>query len=443
MNKKQAAVCTIVIALCFLYTGSAYMSECYRLMDHYSDRTTDIITSVINYLMQAIGIGIYMTGLRFRRRLFGDKRLFALLLVTGTLFMAVSQLSVSGAVIQASGYVFNLHIGFYFGFYLVMLSSLVSVKISGMCFGIAYAVASTGTYIMSLLDDDFLVSSEITVIYIMLAGLTMGFVLMYDDTAAMKCGEEREGEPLFIGYLIPLVVLVMIIFTVGSELFFSNSATDSINWNLVRAFYSAGLILAGIIYDRSRLAGEVLTAAFLTYPLICSALIGNGVVGTAVIAAGYAVRGFITLYYIVSFTDIGNKDGTKLYLAPLGLLVSRVTETIVSFVLLYYTVSQVGQMIFSSICFIPLIGLFVLLQNARFAADYSDEDKILGRFERKYNLTGREAQILRLLSENKTDQEIADELFISRNTVRFHISNMFKKTETNSRVEMIRLIKRR
>lgn len=51
----------------------------------------------------------------------------------------------------------------------------------------------------------------------------------------------------------------------------------------------------------------------------------------------------------------------------------------------------------------------------------------------KLNL--REIEIISLISQAKTNQEIADELFISVNTVKYHIKHLYKKLEISSRQE--------
>jgi len=50
-------------------------------------------------------------------------------------------------------------------------------------------------------------------------------------------------------------------------------------------------------------------------------------------------------------------------------------------------------------------------------------------------LTSRETEILALIAEGKSNKEIAAELFISVNTVKVHISNIFQKIEVSSRTE--------
>ena len=53
------------------------------------------------------------------------------------------------------------------------------------------------------------------------------------------------------------------------------------------------------------------------------------------------------------------------------------------------------------------------------------------------SLTNMEYRILSLLWEGKANQSIAKELFVSINTVKTHIKNIFEKFEANSRNELI------
>jgi DNA-binding CsgD family transcriptional regulator/pimeloyl-ACP methyl ester carboxylesterase len=50
-------------------------------------------------------------------------------------------------------------------------------------------------------------------------------------------------------------------------------------------------------------------------------------------------------------------------------------------------------------------------------------------------LSSREVEVLRLLAAGKSNQQIADELFISLNTVRRHVSNIFDKTGVVNRAQ--------
>ena len=57
-------------------------------------------------------------------------------------------------------------------------------------------------------------------------------------------------------------------------------------------------------------------------------------------------------------------------------------------------------------------------------------------------LTARESEVLGHLVANRTYAEIAAELFISEKTVSVHVSNLLRKTQTSSRLEVAALARR-
>ncbi len=54
------------------------------------------------------------------------------------------------------------------------------------------------------------------------------------------------------------------------------------------------------------------------------------------------------------------------------------------------------------------------------------------------SLTEREREVLKLIAEEMSSEEIANELFISRRTVETHRKNMLKKTEVNTVVGLLK-----
>lgn len=55
----------------------------------------------------------------------------------------------------------------------------------------------------------------------------------------------------------------------------------------------------------------------------------------------------------------------------------------------------------------------------------------------RYELSGREKEVLGLINRGLSNPQIAGELSISENTVKRHVNNIFRKTETQSRHEII------
>ncbi len=54
-----------------------------------------------------------------------------------------------------------------------------------------------------------------------------------------------------------------------------------------------------------------------------------------------------------------------------------------------------------------------------------------------YDLTDREREVLRLMVEGLNNSTIAEKLFVSRSTIKFHVSNILSKLHVSSRTEAV------
>ncbi|MCJ7841479.1 response regulator transcription factor [Lederbergia sp. NSJ-179] len=70
-------------------------------------------------------------------------------------------------------------------------------------------------------------------------------------------------------------------------------------------------------------------------------------------------------------------------------------------------------------------------------------DKMMKKFQHKEkrslhdDLTSREMEILTLMTQGKTNKEMADELFIALKTVKTHVSNILSKLEVQDRTQAV------
>lgn len=62
-------------------------------------------------------------------------------------------------------------------------------------------------------------------------------------------------------------------------------------------------------------------------------------------------------------------------------------------------------------------------------------ENVFAEFETRYGLSKQELKVLERIVEGKMYQEIADELFVSLNTVKFHIRNLYAKMDIHSKKE--------
>ncbi|MES2110526.1 MAG: response regulator transcription factor [Bacteroidota bacterium] len=60
----------------------------------------------------------------------------------------------------------------------------------------------------------------------------------------------------------------------------------------------------------------------------------------------------------------------------------------------------------------------------------------------KRNLSRRELEVLQLMAEGLSNQEISARLFVSLNTIKTHTSNLFEKMEVKRRTQAVEMAKR-
>ena len=86
-------------------------------------------------------------------------------------------------------------------------------------------------------------------------------------------------------------------------------------------------------------------------------------------------------------------------------------------------------------------ALSIRMKEAPEEKDVDDLDRHIDEqmpfFRETYKLSPREAEVLRLVVLGKSNQEIADELFLAVGTVKTHVHNILVKTEQDNRTTLI------
>jgi NarL family two-component system response regulator LiaR len=65
--------------------------------------------------------------------------------------------------------------------------------------------------------------------------------------------------------------------------------------------------------------------------------------------------------------------------------------------------------------------------------DFITNEKTLNQL----GISGRELEVLQLMAKGMSNQEIAEALFVSRNTVKTHSGNLFLKLDVNRRIKAV------
>ncbi|UCE75494.1 MAG: helix-turn-helix transcriptional regulator, partial [Methanomassiliicoccales archaeon] len=67
---------------------------------------------------------------------------------------------------------------------------------------------------------------------------------------------------------------------------------------------------------------------------------------------------------------------------------------------------------------------------------FIEDQAFLNNFAQQHEISQRELEVIKLLLQGKNNKEIQDILFISFNTVKNHIYNMYQKLGVNSRGQL-------
>lgn len=445
--KKYLYIYGGIIALSFLWTGSAFISVTYRLLDSYTSLQIDIYHVIIGYLLQVCGMILCSTGLRFRSDIFSKKLFYITIMVAESAVITAAMLSDSAVLSLGFAFVMNLLHGIVAGFYLTLLSCFVPQQYRGRIFGFGYAVGSVGSWILSLpFNGRFLKMDSIVIVYLFLIVITILLVnrvlnkypVINNTSIEVKVNFELKS---IINIFVVLVLLSMVK-NIGFY-FPSSDISGIINLEFSRAFYAIGLIAAGIINDVNRRYGAICCVASLVFSFFSFALADNSVYSAAIWIIGYIFFGFFSVYRVVVFSDIASNT-MVLPFAAFGLTAGRTGDALGTLCGILLSGNIVLLLLATSILFILVIFMFFSLYQKLYSyvvTDSERKEQLYEAFEKKYNLTVREGDVFRLVVQGYSNPEISNALFVSESTVKYHVGNIFKKTGCSSRTNITMLFK--
>ena len=289
-----------IIALSFLWTGSAYISVAYRLMEYYTPFQIDIYHVIIGYLLQVCGILLFSLGLRYRKDIFSKRLFFPTVMIAEAIVIAIAMLSTSVTLSFVFSFIMNLLHGFVAGVYLTQLSSFVPQQYRGRAFGMGYAAGSVGSWIISLLfDGNFLKMDEVVIVYLILITATIFLTSKVStdysiNEVKLSINNVNINSNSLINIFIVLILLSMVK-NIGFH-FPASDISGIINLEFSRAFYAIGLISAGMINDLNRRYGAICCIASLVFSFFSFAMIDNPGYSAGIWITGYIFFGFFRYY---------------------------------------------------------------------------------------------------------------------------------------------------
>ena len=447
--KNQNYYCvSILIAFCFFWGGSGFLVWSAQLSKFFNSDTVLLITECFGYLVQFIGVILYALTIRYNPK-FAFSRV--VLPVFGIIFFLLLLLSTffnSLLITLFSGFLTNLICGYVQGLYLTYLTCLVPQTHRGTSFAFAYALGAIGTYLASSLFSGGLNSyGMISVIGIVISWTIILNYLGFKNEQSLF-PEKISGKVRELSYFrksfLPMCLLVFVFNLLYKTSFYASELiyiSGALRVEFVRAFSAIGLIIAGIVNDLDRKYGLICCLLSLLFPFLCLTLINIPNAATILCILCFILLSFIMVYRAISISDLAGKDLRLLPFAGMGLGIGRLGESLGTLVGYQLRSHQVALIAVLSVLFILAVFIAFHVYQKFYSPTVSEdekEDKALVAFENKYDLSLREKEVFRLIVSGKSNAELADSLFVSESTIKFHIGHILKKTSCLNRSQLIK-----
>ena len=480
LNTKEQES-TVTIFVCFLLTSTAWLSWEYHILEQALPVPSELLTMGIGYLLQAAGIGVFALLARYRKPL--ADRIFPVALAAHLLCLIPAALSPYPAGSLAFGFLMNLACGVIAGYYLYDLTRKVPAERTATVFSTGYGLAILTSWLLTLAGGRSVYNSaKIVIICIALTTAALAADRLFckkeepgrveattssgpgnakaaassglagaeattssgpdNAEAATPSGSGKAKRRAAGKELLWLLCILVLLFSLVNSSGFAFPAADlgkAVNLELSRLVYAAGLIIAGFVTDRNRKHGAICALMALVIPFIILALQGETLPAIVFWVLSYFTFGFYSVYRVILFSDHA-AERDMLFLSGFGLMLGRVGDAFGEMICIALTGRLPVQIAVTAILFAAATVVFFKVYNVLYVPEtervLSEREKF-HYFAMEHDLSAREQDMLRLLLEQKTNSEIAGVLFISENTVKFHIKNLLQKTGCKNRKELV------
>ncbi len=446
---KRALQVGLRIFICFWFASAGWLCWLYRLSQLESTLPLEALTLVFGYLMQAVGIGAYMLvgrrhpPARLRRAASCACVLYALLLVPSVL---TSSLTVS----LAFGCTANAFYGFFAAEYLRILAMHVDAPYRATTFGVAYAASTLASWLVSLPAQGAL-TREYGGIALFLLLMIPSTVLLWkrvpvwpqankdakpNAAIAIPTFPKELKDPAML-LIAATIVLLSLVKNVGYSLP-ANDIGTTVNLELSRVLYGIGLVIAGFVSDKDRRIGALCCFCALIMPFVSLSLVGSDAPSMLVWCVDYLLFGFFSVYRVVFAVDM-SAQASRWYLAGAGLMLGRIGDALGTAICLGLEGARPVLICLAALLFaLTAMAFFLLYQRLYLPTEEvkRTEEELFELFAMRHDLTAREGEVLRLVLDERSNTQIAAELFVSENTVKYHIRNLLRKTGCKSKREI-------
>jgi len=424
MFNKNNLKYIFILAIGFFWCSSLYLTQEQHLTSYASVEFVNIVELLFGSLSMALGILTF--GLLYRKNK-NVKNIFII-------FMLLSLVSMISFFATENKYFMSVCLGlscffgtagFGAGYHFSLLGSNVEKEYRGRVFAIGYGLGSIGTYLMILFPESFYSSIKTLIIYVPM--LLLNLYLIIKKTNMMQIKDEKSTTS-FKNYFIRISIIVLamsLLSALSTDVIAINTIDIAGGYGATRLYYCLGLLVAGFLVDKKNSLFEILTIASFVVSLLSIILLNEDYSINLIAGLSYSFVAFFVLFRTMTFVNLVDNKKNMVWVAAFGLMYSRIMEGLMVLfedkLIEHYTLLVVVITFSLSL----VIVLYFLLY---FQSNKMSENDAVKNIALKYKLGTQEEKVLNLLIQGMSNQEIADELFVSVNTIRNHIANIYKKT---------------
>lgn len=454
-NKKVAYYIAFILAFVLIYSlaTATYFICMYRSAAF--NFNVDIFFDSYFYLLNIPGIlavSLFMKGHYTKSRMLVayTVSLLSIILIAFLLFLPISNTIVM--VILIIEFVL---FGCTQGCYIFLMTMFCPKEKRSLFFGIAAAISVVINSLLPYIQEGSFVQSLPALIVYLIAGI-LGCGLLAFTFKKLLTTEVIENESISEDSHSPqqwkgkvfftaciFIALSWAIQSLGFFFPYNSSKILGISNETLRITNVFGLLLGGYITNRNKKISAITCLIILATPMLYIILQAQAGITLLVFLLSYFFTGVLSVYRFGITSDMSDAVNAKglpmTFLCTFGLVFGRLGEGIGGF--MGIKLSQNQLILISVTCFVLVIAtaFFIFHYLTSFIpvpqVVQNHEDRMTA-FKVKYDISTREMDVLELLIEGKSNAEIADRLYVSENTVRFHVSNILKKTGCKSRKDV-------
>ena len=431
MLNKNNLKYIFILAIGFFWCSAVYLTQQTYMLAFCDKKFVNVVAILYGSFSMALGILLYMLTYKKSKNLKAYYALFSMFAIISSISFFGANNKIFMSICLCLTCLFGTA-GFGVGYHFSLLAYNIEKEYRGRVFAIGYGLGSILTYLFAFLPIKFY--SSIASLFVYIPVILLNIVIVYKDKDLIINKNEsytKNYKKYFIG--LSILVLTMSLLSALSTDVVSTHIFDMDGlFANTRIYYCLGLLLAGYLVDKKKEFFDIATLMSFVFSLLSIVLLNQKISPIIVIAFTYFFVGFFVVFRTLTFVNLYDQKRGTLYLCAIGLMYSRIMEGVLLFfqkeLINNYTLLIIVEAII--LCLVLWIYFLNYLKN-----NYLTPNDKLKELVLKYKLSNQEEKVLRLLIQDYTKKEIADNLYLSVNTIKIHVTNIYKKTGM-SRVEL-------